>query len=57
MNRRMVKLSDLKESNPLEIAEFAFAMQIADEQALAGGWVGKLKKRDQNNSLVEQQNA
>jgi len=32
------KLSDLKESHPLQVAEFAFAIQIADEPAF-NWWV------------------
>jgi hypothetical protein len=39
------KLSDLKESHPLQVAEFAFAAQIADEPAF-NWWVSwVLKKR------------
>ena len=29
------KLSDLKESHPLQVAEFAFAAQLADEPAFS----------------------
>eukprot|EP00804_Cyclotella_cryptica_P004599 CCRYP_006925-RA/>CCRYP_006925-RA protein AED:0.38 eAED:0.38 QI:0/0/0/1/1/1/2/0/264 len=46
------KLSDLKESHPLQVAEFAFAAQIADEPAF-NWWVSwVLKKRDRIVSLV-----
>ncbi|KAL7482201.1 hypothetical protein ACHAW6_007885 [Cyclotella cf. meneghiniana] len=40
------KLSNLKESHPLQVAEFAFAAQVADEPAFNwwASWV--LKKRD-----------
>eukprot|EP00804_Cyclotella_cryptica_P004620 CCRYP_006942-RA/>CCRYP_006942-RA protein AED:0.23 eAED:0.23 QI:0/-1/0/1/-1/1/1/0/675 len=38
------KLSDLKESHPLQVAEFAFAAQIADEPAF-NWWVSWVLKR------------
>eukprot|EP00804_Cyclotella_cryptica_P024391 CCRYP_018575-RA/>CCRYP_018575-RA protein AED:0.15 eAED:0.15 QI:0/0/0/1/0/0/4/0/667 len=38
------KLSDLKESHPLQVAEFAFAAQIADEPAF-NWWVSWVVKR------------
>eukprot|EP00804_Cyclotella_cryptica_P013947 CCRYP_002465-RA/>CCRYP_002465-RA protein AED:0.03 eAED:0.04 QI:0/0/0/0.83/0.6/0.5/6/0/916 len=51
------KLSDLKESHTLQVAEFAFAAQIADEPAF-NWWVGwVLKKRDQIISLVKRRSA
>eukprot|EP00804_Cyclotella_cryptica_P019304 CCRYP_006183-RA/>CCRYP_006183-RA protein AED:0.20 eAED:0.20 QI:0/0/0/1/0/0/5/0/657 len=51
------KLSDLKESHPLQVAEFAVAAQIADEQAF-NWWVSwVLKKRDRIISLVEHRSA
>jgi hypothetical protein len=47
------KLSDLKESHPLHVTEFAFAMQIADEPAF-NWWVSwVLKKRDWIISLFK----
>eukprot|EP00804_Cyclotella_cryptica_P022274 CCRYP_018116-RA/>CCRYP_018116-RA protein AED:0.39 eAED:0.39 QI:0/-1/0/1/-1/1/1/0/189 len=47
------KLSDLKEFHPLQVAEFAFAVQIADEPAF-NWWVNwVLKKRDRIISLVK----
>eukprot|EP00804_Cyclotella_cryptica_P001676 CCRYP_009051-RA/>CCRYP_009051-RA protein AED:0.08 eAED:0.08 QI:0/0/0/1/0.5/0.6/5/0/841 len=47
------KLSDLKESHPLQVAEFAFAAHIADEPAF-NWWVSwVLKKRDRIVSLVK----
>eukprot|EP00804_Cyclotella_cryptica_P028067 CCRYP_017276-RA/>CCRYP_017276-RA protein AED:0.08 eAED:0.14 QI:0/0/0/1/0.25/0.2/5/0/724 len=47
------KLSNLKESHPLQVAEFAFAAQIADEPAF-NWWVSwVLKKRDRIVSLVK----
>ena len=46
------KLSDLKESHPLQVAEFALAAGIADEPAF-NWWVSwVLKKRDRIISLV-----
>eukprot|EP00804_Cyclotella_cryptica_P027817 CCRYP_009226-RA/>CCRYP_009226-RA protein AED:0.27 eAED:0.33 QI:0/0/0/1/0/0/4/0/432 len=45
------KLSDLKESHPLQVAELAFAAQIADEPAF-NWWLGP-KKRDRIVSLVK----
>ena len=47
------KLSDLKESHPLQVAEFALAVNIADEPAFNWrvSWV--LKKRDWIISLVK----
>jgi hypothetical protein len=51
------KLSDLKESLPLQVAEFAFAAQIADEPAF-NWWVSwVLKKRDRIISLVKRRSA
>jgi len=51
------KLSDLKESRPLQVAEFTFAVQIADEIAF-NWWVSwVLKKRDRIISLVKCQSA
>eukprot|EP00804_Cyclotella_cryptica_P020326 CCRYP_014066-RA/>CCRYP_014066-RA protein AED:0.16 eAED:0.16 QI:0/0/0/1/1/1/3/0/747 len=51
------KLSDLKESHPLQVAEFAFAAQIADEPAF-NWWVSwVLKKRDRIVSLVKRRSA
>eukprot|EP00804_Cyclotella_cryptica_P009222 CCRYP_020309-RA/>CCRYP_020309-RA protein AED:0.34 eAED:0.42 QI:64/0/0/1/0/0.33/3/0/271 len=51
------KLSDLKESHPLPVVEFAFAAQIADEPAF-NWWVSwVLKKRDQIISLVKHRSA
>eukprot|EP00804_Cyclotella_cryptica_P001262 CCRYP_012757-RA/>CCRYP_012757-RA protein AED:0.45 eAED:0.45 QI:0/-1/0/1/-1/1/1/0/166 len=45
------KLLDLKESHPLQVAKFAFAVQIADEPAF-NWWVSwVLKKRDRIISL------
>eukprot|EP00804_Cyclotella_cryptica_P029418 CCRYP_013348-RA/>CCRYP_013348-RA protein AED:0.42 eAED:0.42 QI:0/0/0/1/0/0.5/2/0/176 len=38
------KLSDLKESHPLQVAEFAFAAQIADEPAF-NWWVSWVLRR------------
>eukprot|EP00956_Cyclotella_meneghiniana_P033966 scaffold100692_cov59-Cyclotella_meneghiniana.AAC.1 len=51
------KLKDLKESHPLQVAEFAFAANIADEPAFNwwAGWV--LKKRDRIISLVKKRRA
>ena len=50
------KLSDLKESHPLETAEFAFAREIADQPAF-NWWVGwVLKKRDRIISKVQTRN-
>eukprot|EP00804_Cyclotella_cryptica_P017424 CCRYP_016640-RA/>CCRYP_016640-RA protein AED:0.36 eAED:0.36 QI:0/0/0/1/1/1/2/0/217 len=47
------KLSNLKESHPLQVAEFAFTVQIANEPAF-NWWVNwVLKKRDQIISLVK----
>ena len=47
------KLRDLKESHPLQVAEFAFAAGIAEEPAF-NWWVGwVLKKRDRIISLVK----
>ena len=47
------KLSDLKESHPLQVAEFALAAGIADEPAF-NWWVSwVLKKRDRIISLVK----
>ena len=47
------KLSDLKESHPLQVAEFLFAAQIADEPAF-NWWVSwVLKKRDRIIFLVK----
>jgi hypothetical protein len=49
------RLSDLKESHPLQVAEFVFAAQIADEPAF-NWWVSwVLKKRDWVVSLVKHQ--
>eukprot|EP00956_Cyclotella_meneghiniana_P018312 scaffold30420_cov55-Cyclotella_meneghiniana.AAC.1 len=46
-------LSELKESHPVQVAEFAFAAQIADEPAF-NWWVGwVLKKRDRIISAVK----
>ncbi len=47
------KLSNLKESHPLQVAEFAFAVQITDEPAFSWwvSWV--LRKRDQIVSQVK----
>ena len=46
-------MRDLKESHPLQVAEFAFAANIADEPAF-NWWVGwVLKKRDSIISLVK----
>eukprot|EP00804_Cyclotella_cryptica_P016150 CCRYP_004245-RA/>CCRYP_004245-RA protein AED:0.42 eAED:0.42 QI:0/-1/1/1/-1/0/1/0/129 len=51
------KLSDLKESHPLQVAEFAFAAQIANEPAF-NWWVNwVLKKRDRIISLVKHRSA
>eukprot|EP00804_Cyclotella_cryptica_P020242 CCRYP_010924-RA/>CCRYP_010924-RA protein AED:0.27 eAED:0.27 QI:0/0/0/1/1/1/2/0/495 len=51
------KLSDLKESHPLQVAEFTFAAQIADEPAY-NWWVSwVLKKRDWIISLVKRRSA
>jgi hypothetical protein len=51
------KLADLKESHPLQVAEFAFAAQIADEPAF-NWWVSwVLKKRDRIISLVKRRSA
>eukprot|EP00804_Cyclotella_cryptica_P031332 CCRYP_011130-RA/>CCRYP_011130-RA protein AED:0.34 eAED:0.34 QI:0/0/0/1/0/0/3/0/252 len=47
------KLSNLKESHPLQVAEFTFAVQIANEPAF-NWWVNwVLKKGDWNISLVK----
>ena len=47
----------LKESHPLQVAEFAFAAQIADEPAF-NWWVSwVLKKRDRIISLVKRRSA
>jgi hypothetical protein len=47
------KLSNLKESHPLQVAEFTFAAQITDEPAF-NCWVSwVLKKRDLIISLVK----
>jgi hypothetical protein len=47
------KLSDLKESHPLQVAEFALSVQIADESAF-NWWVSwVLKKSDLIISLVK----
>eukprot|EP00804_Cyclotella_cryptica_P005993 CCRYP_000238-RA/>CCRYP_000238-RA protein AED:0.33 eAED:0.32 QI:0/0/0/1/0.66/0.5/4/0/340 len=52
-NTSWQKLPDLKESHPLQVAEFMFAVQIADEPAF-NWWVSwVLKKRDQIISLVK----
>eukprot|EP00804_Cyclotella_cryptica_P009986 CCRYP_015410-RA/>CCRYP_015410-RA protein AED:0.07 eAED:-0.02 QI:0/0/0/0.66/0.5/0.66/3/0/553 len=51
------KLSDLKDSHPLQVAEFAFAAQIVDEPAF-NWWVKRvLKKRDRIFSLVKRRSA
>eukprot|EP00804_Cyclotella_cryptica_P025829 CCRYP_002699-RA/>CCRYP_002699-RA protein AED:0.25 eAED:0.20 QI:0/-1/0/1/-1/1/1/0/678 len=51
------KLSDMKESHPLQVAEFAFAAQIAAEAAF-NWWVSwVLKKRDRIISLVKRRSA
>jgi hypothetical protein len=51
------KLSNLKESHPLQVAEFAFAAQIADKPAF-NWWVSwVLKKRDQIISQVKCQSS
>lgn len=51
------KLKDLKESHPLQVAEFSFAANIADEPAF-NWWVGwVLKKRDRIISLVKKRRA
>ena len=51
------KLSDLKESHPLHVAQFAFAMQIADEPAF-NWWISwVIKKRDRIISLVKRRSA
>ena len=51
------KLSDLKESHPLQVAEFALAAGIADEPAF-NWWVSwVLKKRDRIISLVKRRSA
>eukprot|EP00804_Cyclotella_cryptica_P022264 CCRYP_020542-RA/>CCRYP_020542-RA protein AED:0.22 eAED:-0.25 QI:0/0/0/0.5/1/1/2/0/420 len=51
------KLSDLKESHPLQVAEFAFAGQIADKPSF-NWWVNLvLKKRDRIISLVKRRSA
>eukprot|EP00804_Cyclotella_cryptica_P017310 CCRYP_020331-RA/>CCRYP_020331-RA protein AED:0.23 eAED:0.25 QI:0/-1/0/1/-1/1/1/0/484 len=51
------KLSDLKESHPLQVAEFAFAAQIANEPAF-NWWVSwVLKKTDRIVSLVKRRSA
>jgi hypothetical protein len=51
------KLSDLKESHPLQVVEFAFAAQIAVEPAF-NWWVSwVLKKRDRIISLVKRRSA
>ncbi|KAL7477219.1 hypothetical protein ACHAW6_003032 [Cyclotella cf. meneghiniana] len=47
------KLSDLKESHPLQVAEFTLAMGMANEPAFNWWVTWVLKKRDQINSLVE----
>jgi hypothetical protein len=50
-------LLDLKESHPLQVAEFAFAAQIADEPVF-NWWVSwVLKKRDRIVSLVKRRRA
>eukprot|EP00804_Cyclotella_cryptica_P023948 CCRYP_010054-RA/>CCRYP_010054-RA protein AED:0.31 eAED:0.32 QI:0/0/0/1/0.5/0.33/3/0/420 len=51
------KLSNFKESHPLQVAEFAFAAQIADEPAFNWwrNWV--LKKRDRIISFVKRRSA
>jgi hypothetical protein len=50
-------LSNLKESHPLQVVEFVFAMQIADEPAF-NWWVSwVLKKRDRIISQVKRQSA
>eukprot|EP00804_Cyclotella_cryptica_P031315 CCRYP_011111-RA/>CCRYP_011111-RA protein AED:0.45 eAED:0.56 QI:0/0/0/1/0/0/2/0/108 len=57
VNGRTAKLLDLKESHPLQVAEFAFAAQIADEPAF-NWWVNwVLKKRDRIISLVKRRSA
>jgi hypothetical protein len=51
------KLSELKESHPLQVAEFVFAVQIANEPAF-NWWVSwVLKKRDQITALAKRQSA
>ena len=56
-NTSWQKLLDLKESHPLQVAEFAFAVQIADEPAF-NWWVSwVLKKRDRIISLVKRRSA
>ncbi|KAL7483918.1 hypothetical protein ACHAW6_009561 [Cyclotella cf. meneghiniana] len=51
------KLSDLKESHPLHVTEFAIAASIANEPAI-NWWVSwVLKKRDHIISLVKHQSA
>jgi hypothetical protein len=51
------KLSNLKESHPLQVAEFTFAVQIADEPAF-NWWVSWiLKKRVWIASLVKHRSA
>ena len=51
------KLSDLKESHPLQVAEFPFAAQIADEPAF-NWWVSwVLKRRDRVVSQVKRRSA
>ena len=37
-SKSWTKLSDLKESHPIETAEYAIAQGIDGEPALAGGW-------------------
>ena len=51
------KLSDLKESHPIEVAEYAVSQDIADEPAF-NWWVGHvLKKRHHIISVVKKRNA
>eukprot|EP00804_Cyclotella_cryptica_P021846 CCRYP_000810-RA/>CCRYP_000810-RA protein AED:0.27 eAED:0.27 QI:0/0/0/1/1/1/2/0/468 len=51
------KLTDLNESHPLQVAEFAFAAQIANEPEF-NWWVNwVLKKRDRVISLVKRRSA
>ena len=51
------KLSDLKESNPIEVAEYAVAQNLQAEPAF-NWWVSfVLKKRERIISLVKKRNA
>ncbi|KAL7476658.1 hypothetical protein ACHAW6_002507 [Cyclotella cf. meneghiniana] len=51
------KLSDLKESHPLQVTEFALATGIANEPAFNWWMTWVLKKRDRIISLVKHQSA